>query len=28
VDRLLAQHFPLGEGDANPDELPNRPVVR
>jgi uncharacterized membrane protein YgcG len=28
VDALLVQHFPLGEGDANPNELPNRPYVR
>jgi uncharacterized membrane protein len=28
VDALLVRHFPLGDGDANPDELPNRPVVR
>ena len=27
VDGLLAQHFPLGQGQANPDELPNRPHV-
>jgi uncharacterized membrane protein len=25
VDVLLAQHFPLAEGQANPNELPNRP---
>ena len=28
VDALLTQHFPLGDGDANPNELPNRPFVR
>jgi uncharacterized membrane protein len=27
VDRLLAQHFPLGEGEVNPNELPDTPVV-
>jgi len=27
VDELLARHFPLAAGDANPDELPNRPHV-
>jgi uncharacterized membrane protein len=24
---LLALHFPAAEGEANPDQLPNRPVV-
>jgi uncharacterized membrane protein len=24
---LLQQHFPLGEGERNPNELPNAPVV-
>ncbi|MBX3635887.1 MAG: TPM domain-containing protein [Rubrivivax sp.] len=28
VDALLAQHFALAEGAANPDELPNRVVRR
>ncbi|MCW5609368.1 MAG: TPM domain-containing protein [Rubrivivax sp.] len=28
VDELLARHFPLAEGAANPDELPNRVVRR
>jgi uncharacterized membrane protein len=28
VDALLARHFPLMAGQANPDELPNRPDVR
>jgi uncharacterized membrane protein len=28
VDRLLAQHFPLAEGQANPNELPDRVDVR
>ena len=27
VDALLARHFPLAEGEANPNELPNRPIV-
>jgi len=27
VTTLLAQHFPAGAGAANPNELPNRPVV-
>ena len=27
VDRLLAQHFPLGEGEVNPNELPDTPLV-
>jgi uncharacterized membrane protein len=27
VDVLLAQHFPLAEGQANPNELPNRPQL-
>lgn len=28
VTALLTQHFPLGPGQANPNELPNAPVVR
>jgi uncharacterized membrane protein len=28
VDALLKQHFPLAEGQANPDELPNRADLR
>jgi uncharacterized membrane protein len=27
VDRLLAQHFPLAEGQSNPNELPDRAHV-
>lgn len=27
VDALLARHFPATPGDANPDELPNAPVL-
>ena len=27
VDALLARHFPLADGEANPNELPNRPIV-
>jgi hypothetical protein len=27
VDELLQRQFPLAEGEANPDELPNRPWV-
>lgn len=27
VDMLLTRHFPLGEGVANPNELPNRPYI-
>lgn len=27
VDRLLARHFPLGDGAANPNELPDAPLV-
>jgi uncharacterized membrane protein len=27
VDRLLAQHFPLREGELNPNELPDAPLV-
>ena len=27
VDALLAQHFPLGAGTANPNELPNAPYL-
>ena len=27
VDRLLAQHFPLREGEVNPNELPDAPLV-
>jgi uncharacterized membrane protein len=27
VDALLARHFPLAAGEANPNELPNRPIV-
>ena len=27
VGRLLAQHFPAREGERNPNELPNRPVI-
>jgi uncharacterized membrane protein YgcG len=26
VDRLLLAHFPLGAGQANPNELPDRPL--
>ncbi len=28
VDALLAQHFALAPGEANPNELPNAPVLR
>jgi uncharacterized membrane protein len=28
VDALLAQHFPLAEGQANPNELPDRAELR
>ncbi len=28
VDALLAQHFAIANGAVNPNELPNRPVVR
>ncbi len=28
VGQLLDRHFPLAEGEANPDELPNRAVLR
>jgi uncharacterized membrane protein len=28
VDRLLVQHFPLAEGQVNPNELPDRVDVR
>ena len=28
LDGLLAQHFALAPGQANPDELPNRPDLR
>ena len=28
VDALLARHFPLAPGQANPNELPNRPDLR
>ena len=28
VDGLLRRHFPLVDGAANPDELPNRPDLR
>ena len=27
VDALLAQHFPLREGEVNPNELPDAPLV-
>jgi uncharacterized membrane protein len=27
VDGLLVAHFPLADGERNPNELPNRPVV-
>jgi uncharacterized membrane protein len=27
VDALLLQHFPLTEGESNPNELPDRPFV-
>jgi uncharacterized membrane protein len=27
VDALLARHFPITQGAANPNELPNRPFV-
>lgn len=28
VDAVLARHFPLAEGEHNPNELPDRPVMR
>ena len=28
IDGQLRQHFAVTGGQANPDELPNRPVVR
>ena len=28
LDRLLRQHFPASAGDANPNELPDAPVLR
>lgn len=28
VDALLVQHFPLAPGEANPNELPDRPDLR
>ena len=28
VDALLAQHFPLAQGQANPNELPDAPYLR
>jgi len=28
VDALLVRHFPLAEGEANPNELPDAPVLR
>ncbi|MBC8056864.1 MAG: TPM domain-containing protein, partial [Rhizobiales bacterium] len=28
VDALLAKHFPLAAGEANPNELPDAPYVR
>jgi uncharacterized membrane protein len=28
LDALLRQHFPLREGEANPNELPDLPVIR
>jgi len=28
VDALLVRHFPLATGAANPNELPNRPLIR
>ncbi len=28
VDALLAKHFPLAPGEANPNELPDAPVIR
>jgi uncharacterized membrane protein len=28
VDALLLRHFPLAEGEANPNELPDQPVLR
>lgn len=28
VNTLLAQHFPLGAGVHNPNELPDRPIVK
>jgi uncharacterized membrane protein len=28
VDTLLVRHFPLAPGEANPNELPDRPVLR
>jgi uncharacterized membrane protein len=27
VGALLAEHFPLAEGESNPNELSNRPVL-
>jgi uncharacterized membrane protein len=27
VEALMLQHFPQAEGQANPDELPNRPYL-
>lgn len=28
IDALLQQHFPLASGQANPNELPDRPLVQ
>jgi len=28
VDELLRRHFPLGHGEANPNELPDEPDIR
>jgi uncharacterized membrane protein len=28
VDALMLQHFALGDGESNPNELPNAPVLR
>lgn len=28
VTAVLAQHFPLGAGESNPNELPDSPVIR
>jgi uncharacterized membrane protein len=28
VDTILVAHFPLAPGEANPNELPDAPVVR
>jgi uncharacterized membrane protein len=28
IDALLRRHFPLAEGQVNPNELPDRPLMR